>query len=75
MSFPKRLYPHLHEMYKLCGGDYNNSIEAKRYHHDHEKWLELELMRLRKIENVRDSVLGGNDGIHKISEDGHSEQR
>lgn len=75
MSFPKRLYPFLHEMHKLCGGDYNNSIEAQRYHHVHEKELDWELHKLQRTRELRLERYGSDDAIHKITEYGYSEQR
>jgi len=66
MMFVKRLYPHLHEMYRLSGGDYNTSISAQRYHHKHERKLEWEIREYEKVEIFRTEKLGGNNGIHKI---------
>ena len=62
--FVKRLYPHLHEMHRLSDGDYNTSISAQRYHHNHEKKLEGELRQYMKVETDRFEKLGGNKAIH-----------
>jgi|LauGreDrversion4_2_1035121.scaffolds.fasta_scaffold3230354_2 hypothetical protein len=66
MIFVKRLYPHLHEMYRLSGGDYNTSTIAQRYHYKHEMKLEWEIREYQKVEICRVEKLGGNEGIHKI---------
>jgi hypothetical protein len=66
--FVKRLYPHLHEMYRLSEGDYNTSIRAQRYHLKNETKLEWEIRQYEKVEICRTEKLGGNDGIHKIIE-------
>lgn len=66
MKFVKRLYPHLHEMYRLCEGNYNTSISAQRYRHKHEMKLEWEIREYEKVEICRTEKLGGNDAIHKI---------
>lgn len=71
MGFPKRLYPHLHEIHRLCGGDYNNSIVAQHYHHVYEREVEFELQRHEKeIETRYKMCFGDNGKIHKINEDG-----
>lgn len=68
MSFPKRLYPHLHEMHRLCNGDYNNSIVAQRYHHVHERALDGELDKYQRTERYRAEKCGTNKEIHKIDD-------
>jgi ribosomal protein L44E len=59
MKLPKKLYPHLHEMYRLCEGDYNTSISAQRYHKSHYNNLEWEKVEIRRAEKF-----GGKKKIH-----------